>query len=346
MESTFLGRYSVIEDKKASEKLADGYYWDQHTESYKDVVYEHEEETQGGRLVFSTVNDCSLWLRAMLTEEKKILSAEAYKELKRPRGGPIYSGKKAPFGEVHYALGWYVEKYCDRELIGHTGSAPGYRSVMRFSPDLGWGAVVFANSASAFEVVETVFMRLLEMRLQQGEKFDPPEIDWYRYWRKCRADNIRDKQQYVYQSEPGPLSLPLKCYTGTYHNDGYRNLNIEIKDGKLYSDCSDRSFPFELFFEHDGKDSFKVSIRDLENSTEIVPATFWVGEGTVKTLEIPLEKYLDESICFVRAEQEAIENKETETMDIEESGNSRTNDPDSMELCESDGTFTVSLPIR
>lgn len=51
--------------------------------------------------------------------------------------------------------------------------------------------------------------------------------------------------------------------TGTYRNAGYKDLVVEIKDGKLMADRYDRCFPFELTFEHLTGTRFAVELHDI-----------------------------------------------------------------------------------
>lgn len=134
------------------------------------------KELQGYEQVFSCAYDLSIWLRAMINMEGP-LSKKAHKELRKPRisveGSDQYR-ELHPLGKAEYALGHYVQKYRGNTVIGHTGNAPGYGSLMRFSPELGWGVVILGNSTNALKVAEMLFLHLLDENLgvDQKERFD------------------------------------------------------------------------------------------------------------------------------------------------------------------------------
>lgn len=54
----------------------------------------------------------------------------------------------------------------------------------------------------------------------------------------------------VLREEAEPQKMPLSAYTGEYWNPGYKEMKVDIKDGKLFIDASHRSMGFFLDFDH------------------------------------------------------------------------------------------------
>lgn len=90
-------------------------------------------------------------------------SEESHRELVKPRViVEPEQGPKNGFGYSLYALGWEVDTYRGRTVIGHDGGMPGFCSLMRYLPDHDWGFVVLGNSNGAAEVARTLFWSLVD----------------------------------------------------------------------------------------------------------------------------------------------------------------------------------------
>lgn len=99
--------------------------------------------------------------------------------------------------------------------------------------------------------------------------------------------------------------LPLERHVGKYVNAGYHGLSFEIKDDKLFADCSDRSFPFTLTLRHLSGQPFVADLYDLSDVeiTTKKKAVFAVEGEKVKSLGISfIEELPDELVWFDREE--------------------------------------------
>jgi hypothetical protein len=334
MNSTYLG-HIYVEESKDADMLAKGYYWEDQAKRYEQIDPAQGEEVQGGRLVFSTVKDHILWVQAMINSDK-ILSKEAYEELRKPRisveSGDHY-GKPPPFGETKYALGHYVETYRKTTIVGHTGNAPGFGSLMRYIPDQEWGVVIFGNSTGASKVAEVLFMHLLfeELGVNKVER-----DTWLKAWNERSEHSDKSKSSSSTQGNAASESPPLAEYAGHYWHPGYHNLYLKIEDGKLCSDCSDRSFQCRLDFKHKFGEEFEITIRDLGGgTTESTKAVFYRDSvGKPYSLGLGFEKQMgSELIDFDKVGVKA------DLSDLKEDLS------DSMEVCESENGEARSLPI-
>ncbi|POR36393.1 Penicillin-binding protein 4, partial [Tolypocladium paradoxum] len=50
--------------------------------------------------------------------------------------------------------------------------------------------------------------------------------------------------------ESEPQKMPLRVYAGKYWNPGYHCMTVQIQDGKIYIDATDRSLGVTLTFDH------------------------------------------------------------------------------------------------
>lgn len=103
-------------------------------------------------------------------------------------------------------------------------------------------------------------------------------------------------------SPPVPLSASLGLYQGSYTNPGYHTLTVELKDGKLQADASDRSFGFTLFLEHVSGDLFVAEMVDTYSfDRTAMRAEFQLDmSGKVQHLGVAFVEEMNSLIWFER----------------------------------------------
>ncbi|KAH7406826.1 beta-lactamase/transpeptidase-like protein [Phaeosphaeria sp. MPI-PUGE-AT-0046c] len=244
-----------IDDIKAHDAMshkATGYHWNKETESHIAMPTYIQPEGQGAGCIFSSAGDYAKWIRSLLKRSAP-LSEDTHKDLVQPRS--FYSlddEDKIPFSSYPlYALGLVIESYRGHSLITHSGGVPGFESVVAYMPEHDWGLVCVGNTDNASYVIQTLMSTLIDDVL--GVPNDE-RIDWsafYRGW-KDKEDKEDDeiKPEHTKPENPEPLGVPIEELVGTYYDAGYKNLVLEMKDGRLVADCDDRCFPFVLTFEH------------------------------------------------------------------------------------------------
>ena len=149
---------------------------------------------------------------------------------------------------------------------------------------------MFGNSYDAFYVEQILFHHLMD------EVLEPPfegRTYWPGYWRECYADEEKEEDidsELLPPDSPEPLPVTLEKLTGEYFHSGYRTLVLELKDGHLEADCTERCMPFTLKFSHLSGSSFVVEHQDvLFKSKQKLKAEFDVRDaGEVRSLGIAL----------------------------------------------------------
>ena len=99
--------------------------------------------------------------------------------------------------------------------------------------------------------------------------------------------------------------MPLGIYTGTYWNPGYKGLTVDIKDGKLFIDASDRSMGSLVFNHVREQTEYIAELRHYQSgcSDGLIPARFLFHNDKAIKLGIELQ-YGEEFIWFDRVEEE------------------------------------------
>jgi CubicO group peptidase (beta-lactamase class C family) len=126
-----------------------------------------------------------------------------------------------------YALGFRVNDYRGRKLVGHTGALAGYVSRLIMVPELGLGVAVLTNQGSA-EAYNSVIFALLDQAM------GAPVADWPAAYVKVR-DRARARTASALKKEAEkrdaslPPSLPLETYAGTYEDAWYGPVAITVE---------------------------------------------------------------------------------------------------------------------
>jgi CubicO group peptidase (beta-lactamase class C family) len=289
---------SGVQAGNASGRLAHGYEWNEDKQCLVEIPFIEQPEGQGAGLVFSSANDYARWIRSLIKRAGP-LSLAAHRELVKPRAIiDEEEEERRPFhGQPLYALGLVEESYRGRTVIEHNGDVPGFSSAMRYLPELEWGVVIFGNSGEADHLAEALYLHLVDELLC----IPAPE----------RIHREGQRQAEEPRSDPDPAkpaikpSSPLLHYAGTYRNAGYHDILVEIKDGKLFADCSDRTFGFTLTIDHVSGDDFVAEMRDIYNGMKrAVGVNFELGlDGRGTSLGVEFEEEMkSEFIRFARVE--------------------------------------------
>lgn len=107
----------------------------------------------------------------------------------------------------------------------------------------------------------------------------------------------------TYVENPASLQKrPLTAYTGKYYHPGYHTLMIQIKDGSLFIDATDRSMGFTLTFEHVcAQTKYIAHLSDfLEGGDDMLEAEFVFENDKVVRMGLRLETALVGLIWFER----------------------------------------------
>jgi CubicO group peptidase (beta-lactamase class C family) len=285
------------------DRRSTSYHWDSKTESY--ITLPHcppTPEGHGAGSIFSSAGDYAKWIRALIKHDP-VLSETSHKALATPRSFDLLEDEKwaIPFkSEELYTLGLSLTSYRGHTLIGHYGSVPGFKAVVCFLPKFDWGLVIFGNSDSAVYVNDVLKFTLLDDVL--GVR-DDERIDWTTFFKSFRAmDDAEDveKPEWTKVENVDPLGIPMEKMVGSYHNVGYKGLVLEMKDGKLMADCSDRCFPYTLTFEHLTGNTFTVEMWGVWEGSlyDTIRGEIRIEGETVVAVGVGLEKDVKGSLIW------------------------------------------------
>lgn len=133
-------------------------------------------------------------------------------------------------------------------------------------PDKDWGVVAFVNESSAGLAIETIVNTLLDRVIATPIAH---RTDWFEAVWKRHADAKEEDKQYCNGSWTGQEPMgesepmtPFSALIGKCHNAGYHGLNFVLKDGLLFADCTDRSYPHFLTLQRVKGNRFTAEYTD------------------------------------------------------------------------------------
>lgn len=309
------------------DRIATGYIWTKNT-SYSGLQSPDCPEGQGAGSVMSSANDMIKWVRALIRQEGPI-TQKIYQGLVRLRSFPYqYPARIKPYtSPTIYAAGLDVYYYRGYMIVGHSGVIPGFSSRFIFSPDLKLGAVFLGNSGGAGSVSTVLVRKLIDSVLgvampEQGGNCKSSKDVQTAQGKDAgkKKKNKKPQRQDDRQSKPNNTQgqkadrqnrqspseaqeKPLELYTGKYRNAGYRGMEVQIKDGELFIDATDRSMGFTLRFVHvRDQTQYTAYLTDaVEGGDDPLDAEFVFESGKVMRMGLRLEQALPGLIWFDRS---------------------------------------------
>ncbi|KAF4992504.1 hypothetical protein FDECE_13693 [Fusarium decemcellulare] len=309
MESSNL-QPSRAQAKGLGDRIATGYIWKKDEDKYHGFQSPDCPEGQGAGSIVTSVNDYIKYVRAMMNQQDPI-TEDVYKGLIKSRisSNPEYKNLLPFHSPGLVAAGWEVSYYRGHMIVMHDGCIAGFCTSHFFLPTFKFGGAVFGNSEDAYNVIHTAILELIDDLLNIPVE---QRIDWDKALTEVSGseDGKKDEVEKVRQELcPGikdsePLEVPLSAYTGDYWSAGYRGMKVEVKDGKLFMDCFERSGPFTLTLDHVcGGNKFVAHLfNSLDGFTVPFSAEFKLENGKAVSMGLDFEEDLDGLIWFDRVE--------------------------------------------
>ncbi|KAF2158779.1 hypothetical protein M409DRAFT_38092 [Zasmidium cellare ATCC 36951] len=288
-----------------SDRLAGAYTWDKSKQEYYEFESPDQSAEQGATGIVTCANDYIKWVKAMIDRESPI-SENVYKGLIKPRSlrdpdaGEDDLDPHTSFSA--YAAGWHIAYYRGSKIVKHYGLTEGAASAVFFLPGERFGVVVFGNSDQAYHATHIIIRELVDEVLNVAAE----ERD---YWR-AKEEELEEAES---ESDLDSLDVDLKeslemeleVYTGTYWNPGYGCVTLEVKDGKLFVDASNRSSAFTLTLEHIRRQTtFIAYLADYyRGEGDEIRAEFQIEKDRAVRFGLKLDGSIDQMIWFDKTQE-------------------------------------------
>jgi CubicO group peptidase (beta-lactamase class C family) len=236
----------------------------------------------------SSVAEMSRWMILQLNRGKfpdsdaRLFSEQRSREMwsaqtilpTRERSGDI--GKLAP-KFASYALGWGLQDYQGRKLVGHTGGVAGFVSRVMLVPEENLGIVILTNAEESY-AFESIMYHVLDSYFGIGK------TDWVNVLHQSVEKREKDaaeemNKQSGKRAADSKSALAPEKYAGKYEDAWYGPATIKVENGKLIFSL-DHTPAAVGDMEHWQYDTFKVTWRD--RTVEDAFVTFSLNaEGTI-----------------------------------------------------------------
>lgn len=192
--------------------------------------------------VASSVNDMSLWLKALLNKGKyhnkggqEQLFSEAQSRIMWQAKTLLPISEKATAQDkTHfsaYGLGWFMKDYHGVKLIHHSGGILGMVSKVVVVPEEDLAMVILTNQQSGY-AFNAIYQQIL------NEYLELPEKNWvehYAVMKKNRDSKEKSRMEEIANAvnKNSQHSLPLRDYANIYNDNWYGDIEISYKNNQL-----------------------------------------------------------------------------------------------------------------
>jgi CubicO group peptidase (beta-lactamase class C family) len=193
--------------------------------------------------IYASVNDLSKWMLMQLNGGKygKDLSIELFsenqqQEMWKPHTNTGFTVKPNPRTNSHffaYGLGWGLKDANGKIVISHTGGLPGMLSRTILVPELNFGIVVLSNSLPGGSSYYSIPEMILDSYLNIEQKDWITDLSDRAKARGNESDSVTTAVWKIVNENKSSI-IDLSDYTGTYKDNWFDEVEIALKDGKLW----------------------------------------------------------------------------------------------------------------
>ena len=243
--------------------------------------------------ISSSVNDMSHWIMMQLNngnyKDKMIVPATAIAQTRVPHS--ILGNGGVLFNEGHFALyglGWFLQEYCGRKIVEHTGGVNGFVTSVTLVPEDKLGIIVFTNTD------QNLFYDALKWDIMDAY-FGKPYRNYsnvYLTSYKTESATAEKKDKILKDSVAMHLKteLPVSAYEGSYSNDVYGNMTVVSENGELKMKFSHHPDMYAKL-ESLGGSRFYATFSDPEFSKAVFP--FHVENSKVTSVTVKVADFVE-----------------------------------------------------
>ena len=243
--------------------------------------------------ISSSVNDMSHWVMMQLDngkyKDQLVVPVSAIVQTRLPHS--ILGNGGVLFNEGHFALyglGWFLQEYCGRKIVEHTGGVNGFVTSVTLIPEEKLGIIVFTNTD------QNLFYDALKWDIMDAY-FGKP----YRNYSNVYLNSYRSRSASEQKKDQGlkdsvamhlKTELPISAYEGNYFNDVYGNMSVVSESGELKMKFSHHPNMYAKL-ESLGGNRFYATFSDPEFNKAVFP--FHVENGKVTSVTVKVADFVE-----------------------------------------------------
>ncbi len=193
--------------------------------------------------IYASVADLSKWMIMQLNRGKygkdltlEIFSERQQNQMWKPHTNLGFTTKPNPRTKTHFAaygLGWVIRDKQGKIVFSHTGGLPGMLSKTVLVPELNLGIVVLTNSLPGGNAYNSIPEMILDSYLEIEERDWIKEMADRAEARGNESDSVTSAVWNVVSENKASI-INLSDYTGSYKDNWFDEVDIALKDGKLW----------------------------------------------------------------------------------------------------------------
>jgi CubicO group peptidase (beta-lactamase class C family) len=241
----------------------------------------------------SSVSDMSHWVMMHLNagkyDGKQIVPLSALNQTYLPHSILGNGGQRFNTGHFSlYGLGWFLQEYCGKKIISHTGGVNGFVTSVTLIPEEKLGIIVFTNTdQNAF--YEALKWEIMDAYLKMPFRNYSKDF-LFRYLMGADAALKLDQKMKDSVVQHLKTELPNDAYTGIYFNEVYGDMKVVSENGELRMKFSHHPDMYAKL-ESLGGNSFYATFSDPEFSKAIFP--FTIENGKVKSVTVKVADFVE-----------------------------------------------------
>jgi CubicO group peptidase (beta-lactamase class C family) len=194
-------------------------------------------QSAGG--VYMSAKDALTWLDLFINDGavngKPVFAAKAIQATREPLTAA--NTRFGPYQRDFYGLGWYIGRYGKDNIkfVHHFGGFSGARAHISYMPEKNIGVAVFVNDSQVgSKLVDVIANYVYDSLL--GYESSPDsfnmKLDEIVEWKEDTNTKIAAQRERISQRK-WSLERPLKDYQGTYINEEFGTIKIEVEANTL-----------------------------------------------------------------------------------------------------------------
>ena len=205
-------------------------------------IYDSELVAAAGG-IYASVDDLSKWMLMQLNRGKygndlgsEMFSGRQQNEMWKAHTNMGFTTTPNPRTQTHFAaygLGWGIKDVQGKIIISHTGGLPGMLSQTILVPELNLGIVILTNSLPGGLAYNSIPQMILDSYLEMEEKDWIKEMADRALDRGEESDSVTSAVWKVVDKKKAS-GIDLDDYTGTYKDNWFGEVEVVLKDGKLW----------------------------------------------------------------------------------------------------------------
>ena len=213
-------------------------YFGWNAEEIEEVYLMKKDNTmQSAGGLITTASDLTQWLKVQLALGK-LNGKQIFKQSIMEKSQRVLAKASENRGEFKgegYGLGWNIGKYGTDKVVWHFGGFPGFFTHVSFLPEQNVGVIVMVNDGAVGYPLMSLFAHYAYEKVLEKEGTDEKYKEEGAALKEKLKERSKKMKQHIADraKRSWQLSKNFEAYTGTFVNEQYGSVEIDLVEEKL-----------------------------------------------------------------------------------------------------------------